>query len=444
MPTSQTRSPLAPIFGAVLQPIRAFFALEAASGLLLLGAAVSALAWVNLVDPVSYRALASLPIAVVAAGHAAEFTLLELVNDGLMALFFFVVGLEIKRELVLGELASPARAALPAVAAVGGMVVPALLYLAFNRGGPGQPGWGIPMATDIAFCIGVLTLLRRRVPHGLTVFVTALAIFDDIGGILVIALFYGTGLSWPWLGAALAATLGLAGLGRLGVRSGWAWAAAGGALWYALHHAGIHATIAGVVAGLAVPARTATSPRAVLRSLAGHMATLVATPVDEALDGQSVLAIEQGLEQVEPPLDRFLHGLHPWIAFGVMPAFALLNSGVEVRGMDPAALTGAVTVGTGTALVAGKLVGIFTFTALAVRLGLAPMPGQASHAKLLGAATVAGIGFTVALFIAGLAFPGHPEQLAQAKVGILAGSLVAGVLGALVLRLTPPVDTSEG
>jgi len=312
---------------------------------------------------------------------------------------------------VRGELASPARAALPAVAALGGMVVPALVYLAFNAGGPGQPGWGIPMATDIAFCIGLLTLLGRRVPRGLVVFVTALAIFDDVGGILVIALFYGSGIAWGWLGAAAALTAGLAGMGRAGVRSGWGWAAAGALLWYALHQAGIHATIAGVVTALAVPARTA----------------------DPALD-----------PALEPPLDRLLHRLHPWIAFGVMPLFALLNSGVEVRGMPPEALASAVSVGTGAALVAGKLVGIFTFTAVAVRLGLAPMPGGASLVKLLGAAAVAGIGFTVALFIAGLAFPGRPDLLAEAKVGILAGSLVAGLGGGLVLRMTPLVEEGEG
>jgi len=199
-----------------------------------------------------------------------------------------------------------------------------------------------------------------------------------------------------------------------------------------------------VVAGLAVPARTLTPARVVLRALAGHLGVLQATAEDEGLDGQALLAIEQGLEQVEPPLDRLLHGLHPWIAFGVMPVFALFNSGVELGGMDTAALTSAVSVGTGTALLVGKLVGVYAFTALAVRLGLAPMPGQASHAKLLGASVVAGIGFTVALFIAGLAFHGQPELLAQAKVGILAGSLAAGLLGALLLRLTPPVAPAEG
>jgi NhaA family Na+:H+ antiporter len=362
-----------------------------------------------------------------------------------MTVFFAVVGMEIKRELVLGELRTLAQASLPLVAAIGGMVVPAAIYLAFNHDGPGRPGWGIPMATDIAFCIGVLTLLRSRVPHALVVFVTALAIFDDIGGILVIAIFYGHGIDVAWLLGAAGAAAALVLAGRAHVSSGVVYTALGALLWLALHHGGIHASIAGVVAGLAIPARTLRPPGEAIEALARHAATLAGGRRDEGLDSAAILGIEERLEELESPLGRFVHLLHPWVAFGIMPLFALANSGVDLRGLDASALAGPVTLGTGLALVVGKLVGIFVLTSLAVRAGLAPMPGGVSHAKLLGAATVAGIGFTVALFIAGLAFPDAPGLLDQAKVGILAGSLVAGLLGAGLLLLTPrlPADPSQ-
>jgi NhaA family Na+:H+ antiporter len=318
-----------------------------------------------------------------------------------MTLFFFVVGMEIKRELVVGELSTFGRAALPAVGALGGMIAPALVYLAFNRTPQTRAGWGVPMATDIAFCIGVLTLLKRRVPQGLIVFLTALAIFDDIGGIVVIALFYGHGLQVAWLLAAAAVATGAFVAGRMHVSSGLAYVALGVALWYAMHHSGIHPTISGVVLGLAVPARV---PHA-----------------------------------VEPPLGRFVRLLHPFVAFGVMPLFALANSGVSLRSIGLADLADGVTVGIALGLLAGKQLGIFAFTIAAVALGLAPMPGRASRAKLLGVSVVGGIGFTVALFIAALAFPDE-ALLARAKLGILAGSLAAGLLGSAILACTSPVQ----
>jgi NhaA family Na+:H+ antiporter len=296
------------------------------------------------------------------------------------------------------------------------------------------------MATDIAFCVGVLTLLRSRVPYALVVFVTALAIFDDIGGILVIALFYGHGLDPAWLALAGGATAALVLMARASVRSPVAYAAAGAVLWLALHHGGIHATVAGVITGLAIPARTRRAARSVLHDISAHAAELLRAPADEELDGAAVAEIEERLEELESPLTRLVHGLHPWVAFGIMPVFALANAGVDLRALEPAQLAGPVAVGTALALFAGKQVGIFASTWLAVRAGLAPMPGGASAAKLLGVSAVAGIGFTVALFIAGLAFAASPEVLDQAKVGILGGSLVAGLAGAALLRLTAPVE----
>jgi NhaA family Na+:H+ antiporter len=286
------------------------------------------------------------------------------------------------------------------------MVFPAAVFLAFNWGQPGHVGWGIPMATDIAFCVGCLTLLKRRVPHPLIVFVTALAIFDDIGGILVIALFYGHGLSGWWLAGAASITAGLWVMNRRYVRSGLAYAAFGAVLWGTLHQGGVHATISGVILGMMIPARSG--------------------------DGDSR----------ESPLSRFEHGLHPYVAFFLVPAFALANAGVSLSGIGIAEAMGPVALGTGLGLVLGKLAGVFLGTWIAVKAGLAPAPGNASWTKLLGVSAVTGIGFTVALFIASLAFLESPQLLNQAKIGILTGSLVAGVLGAAVLRATEPVGTN--
>jgi len=438
-PPPETAQPSAPpVFVAVIRPLQAFFRLEAASGIVLLAAAVAALLVANLGGGERYDAALAFPIVLGEGEGAVRFTIHAVVNDGLMTVFFFVVGMEIKRELALGELRRPAQAALPAIAALGGIVVPALVYLAFNAGGPGAAGWGIAMATDIAFSIGVLTVLGRRVPFPLVVFLTALAIFDDIVGILVIAIFYGHGLQAPWLLGAAAVGAALILLSRAYVRSGVVWALAGALLWWTLHHAGIHATLAGVALGLAIPARPRAAPRDVLHALDAHVRSVVSRAADEEPGPEEILAIEERLEGLEAPLGRFVHLLHPWVAFGVMPLFALANAGVDVSGASPADLLGPVALGAGLGLLLGKPVGIFLFSAVAVRSGLAPMPGGASWTKLLGVSTVAGIGFTVALFIATLAFQEERALLDQAKIGVLAGSLLAGVAGAALLRATPP------
>jgi len=433
---------LGPLFKGVIRPIQQFFRLEAASGILLMCCAVIALVWANSPASGAYAAIFDAPLVLGVRGYEAHFTFRQLINDGLMAIFFFVVGMEIKRELVVGELRSLAKALLPLVAALGGMVVPAGIYLAINREGPGAVGWAIPMATDIAFCIGCLSLLKSRVPHALIVFITALAIFDDMGGILVIALFYGSKLHVSWLIGALVLAGGLFLLNRLRVGNGLIYAAMGVALWYALHHGGIHATIAGVILGLMIPARASRSPHEVIADLHTHTARLVGRPPDEGLQNAEVLAIEERIEELEPPLNRFVHLLHPYVAFVIMPLFALANSGVSLAGVELADLANRVPLGAAVGLFAGKQVGIFLFTLVAVRLGLAPIPGGASLAKLYGVSVVAGIGFTVALFIAGLAFP-DPALLDEAKIGILLGSLASGVVGFLVLRATTPQATAD-
>ena len=400
--------PLDRRFRVVLRPLQAFLRLEAASGILLLLAASAALVWANL-HPRSYEALFVAPHTFAAAGElVARFSLRALINDGLMTLFFFVVGMEVKRELVGGELNSPRKAVLPAVAAVGGMLVPIGIYVLFNWGRPGLRGWGIPMATDIAFCVGILVLLEDRVPRPLVVFVTALAIFDDIGGILVIALFYGHGFHVWWLLAALAPCLALLLMNQARVTSGLVFALVGIVLWYALHHGGIHATLAGVILGLGVPARSRRPSRQRLDELA----------------------------EVQSPIGRLLHLLHPMVAFGIMPLFALANAGVPLRHVGLASFSSPVALGAAAGLFLGKQAGVFAFTLAAVRLGLSPMPAGSSTAKLLGVSTTAGVGFTVALFIAALAFEDEPALLDQAKLGILFGSVAAGLAGFLVLRLS--------
>jgi NhaA family Na+:H+ antiporter len=436
-------SPTLRLFGAVVSPLQAFLRTQAASGILLLASAVGALAWANLHEA-SYRAVLSLRLSLGAGSVSAHFTLLELINDGLMAVFFFVVGMEIKRELVVGELNSIRKASLPAVAALGGMVLPAAIFAAFNWGGAGNHGWGIPMATDIAFCVGILTLLNERVPRALVVFVTALAIFDDIGGILVIAFFYGHGVHVTWLLGAGAVSLVLFVMNRVYVVNGVAYGLAGAALWYALHHAGIHATIAGVVLGLMIPARPQRTSREVLRELEEHVCELGQKTSEDDLEGAEILAIEEKLEELEAPLERFVHVLHPIVAFLVMPVFALANSGVTLHGAGVSMLAEPVLLGAAAGLFVGKQVGIFGLTLVAVKLGVSPMPGGASSTQLFGVSTISGIGFTVALFIAALAYADGAELLEHAKVGILLGSLAAGVFGYAVLRLAPLPSRAPG
>jgi Na+:H+ antiporter, NhaA family len=421
---------------AVLQPFEAFFALDAASGILLVLCAALAIAWANL-DPLHYHAVFEVPIRLGLGAAAVTFTPRLFINDGLMTVFFFVVGMEIKRELVIGELNSLAKASLPAIAAFGGMLAPAGIFLAFNAGKTGEGGWGIPMATDIAFCIGILTMLKDRVPRTLIVFVTALAIFDDIGCILVIAFFYGHGLSAVWLAAAGGMTLLLFAINRAGVSDGRVYAIVGSGLWYAIHHGGIHATIAGVVLGLMIPARTEHLAADVLRELGDHIAQW-----DPEHPTSS--AITSKLRNLQAPVDRMMHGLHAWVAFLIMPAFALANAGISLHGMGIDTLLTPVALGIALGLFIGKQFGIFSMTLLAVKLKLVPMPENASSKQLYGVSVIAGIGFTVALFIAALAYPDDELLLNEAKLGIVVGSLVAGVVGCGLLRLGDKLTTTPG
>jgi NhaA family Na+:H+ antiporter len=414
------RSP-PPLFQAVvLDPLRAFTRMEASGGLVLFVAALLAFGLANSPWQDAFLGFWETKVQFAVGDLGSEATVKLVIDDALMAVFFLVVGMEIKRELVEGELRTPRQALLPAVAALGGMVVPAGVYLAFNLGTEGARGWAIPMATDIAFSIGCLTLLGNRVPHALLVFLTALAIFDDIGGILVIAVFYGQGVSLEGLLWVVAGALAVFAMARLSVQNAALYALGGIALWVAFHHAGLHATLAGVVLGLLVPAHA----RAKL-------------DVGKPLDTSDLLHVKDRLREAVPPLQRFEHALHPWVAYGVMPIFALANSGVPLAGMSARDMTAPIFLGTVVGLFLGKQLGVLAFTWFAVKANLAPVPGGARWAQVHGVSTVAGIGFTVALFIANLAFSSAPNLLNEARLGVLVGSLLSGVFGMLRLRAVP-------
>jgi NhaA family Na+:H+ antiporter len=361
------------------------------------------------------------------------------VNDGLMTLFFFVVGLEIRRELHAGELSTLRRAALPLAAALGGMIVPALIYAGFNAGLPTAGGWGVPMATDIAFAVGVLALLGKRVPPALRVLLLALAVIDDLGAIVIIALFYAKGFSLAGLGVGVAG-LGLIGLLQLlGVRSPWAYVPAALLAWAGTYASGVHPTIAGVAVGLMTPV-TAWWGRLHLAQVTAE----VGASLREGGDLHSAIAtVEAGAQEALSPVDRLQHALHGWVAWGIMPLFALANAGVS---LGCASLEGdglRVFLGVSLGLVLGKALGVWGLARLAVATGLAAFPRGVGGRELSVVAAVAGIGFTMALFVAGLAFPPGPD-LETAKLAILAASAVAGVVGLAAGRLLLPAAPSEG
>ena len=432
----QIRAARAPVSREILLPAQSIIHNEVVSGATLLLAAVAALVWANSPWREAYHAFQNLPIAVTVGDYEIRESLHHWINDGLMAVFFFVVGLEIKRELVRGELAEWKRAAFPAAAALGGMVLPASLYAGFNIGGEGLRGWGIPMATDIAFALGVLALLGRRIPQQLRIFLLALAIADDIGAILVIALFYTGTLSVAALLVA-AVLFGLVALMiRAGVRNPFVYLLVAVLFWVAVFESGVHATIAGVLLGVIAPCGRWFSRGRVVEAAADQL-----EPVKEALArgenddaDQRLGRMEEMIRETEAPLDRLERIVHPWVSILVLPVFALINAGVNFSDeMLRAALSSPVSVGVAAALLFGKPLGILGAAWTAVRLRIATMPEGLTWRHIAGVGTLAGIGFTVALFITELAFR-DSGLVEQAKVGILAASACAGLAGYLALR----------
>jgi len=413
---------------------QSFVSTQAAGGLVLLAAALAALAIANSPWAETYHALWATRIVVGPEGHVLGLTAQHWVNDGLMTIFFLLVGLEIKRELGVGELSTPRQAALPLAAALGGIVVPAAIYVALAGSG-GARGWAIPTATDIAFALGVLSLVAPGAPPGLKVFLAALAIVDDMAAVLVIALFYTSQVAWGAVGAAAVVTLMLVALNRSRVRRLEPYLVLGALLWFFIHESGVHATVAGVITALTVPTRTrinaaqfSAKARASLeafeREETGDLAVLTSKGQQEALH-----ALESDCEAVAAPLLRLEHGLHAACVFLIMPVFALANAGVGLT----LSTIDATTIAVGLGLAIGKPVGITGAAWLACRMRLASLPEGVTWAAVHGCAWIAGIGFTMSLFIAGLAF-GDTPRLEAARIGIMIGSLTAAVIGVFVLR----------
>jgi NhaA family Na+:H+ antiporter len=413
---------------AVGRPVRNFLRIEAAGGILLVVATIVALVWANSPWSASYNDILDTHITV-AVGDLIQLdeSVLHWINDALMAIFFFVVGLEIKRELVVGELRDPRAAALPAIAAIGGMVVPAGIYILFNSSGPEFHGWGIPMATDIAFAIGVVSLLGNRVPSAMKVFLLTLAIVDDIGAIAVIAIFYTDDFSSGWFLLAMLA-IGVVLLMRL-AKIWWipAYVVVGFFVWLAVFESGIHATIAGVILGLitpAVPLKSESEEQdaddVIRRAVRGNASAPVVRRANFELKEQ--VSVVERLEDV----------LHPFSSYFIIPVFALANAGVALSGDTLSdAVTSPVTLGVAAGLVIGKILGVLLATFIAVRSGIATLPRAATWTHVFGLSAMAGIGFTVSLFITGLAFDDPFAD--QARIGILVASAIAAVIGSLIL-----------
>ena len=404
MNSNQTQTMAAP-----LTAIREFLKLESASGILLVLAGALAMVAANTMLFDWYEALLSTHFKIQLGEFKLDKPLVIWINDLLMAIFFLLVGLEIKREVVMGELSDSTKVALPAIAALGGMVVPAGIYAWINWGDPvGIQGWAIPSATDIAFALGVLSLFGERVPVGLKIFLMTLAVLDDLGAIVIIALFYTNDLSVEALMLAGLAIAALLALNRFGVMRIAPYILVGLVLWVCVLKSGVHATLAGVVAALFVPARDPAHPD-------------------------------------HPPLTRLEHALHPWVAFGILPIFAFANAGVSLAGLSFSDLLQPIPLGIMLGLVIGKQVGVFSFSWLAVKLGVARLPRGVDFKQVYGAAIICGIGFTMSLFIGMLAFENTSsgEVIVTDRLGVLAGSLLSAVIGYAVLNLVLPRPRSS-
>jgi NhaA family Na+:H+ antiporter len=426
-----------------VRPMLRFTHLEASSGVVLLLATAVALIWANAPFGDTYERFWETHVDIAIGGFHLEESFRHLVNDGLMAIFFFVVGLEIKRELVAGDLRDPKAAAFPVAAALGGMILPATIYLLFAAGPETGTGWGIPMATDIAFSIGVVALLGSRVPVGGKLFLLALAIVDDIGAIAVIAVFYTDQLLFGYLGGAIGGLIVITIAQRVGIRSLAFYVPVGFATWFCLLESGVHATLAGVAIGMLTPARSMYTDREyhdrASRILDRYDFDSAAPRGAERLDHNALEVATIARESVSP-LNRIEDALHPWSSFVIVPIFALANAGVSFAGVDFLdAATHPVSLGVTFGLLFGKTIGITLFAWLAVRFGLGVLPRLITWRHVIGLAAIAGIGFTVSLFITGLAFE-QPDITDLAKIGIFIGSGAAGVLGYLILRFGLPSD----
>ncbi len=428
------------VIKAIKNPFDRFFSIEASGGILLLIATLLALIWANSPWKENYHHLWETHLSFDVGTFHLSKSFHHWINDGLMAIFFFVVGLEIKREILVGELSSVKKSSLPIAAAIGGMVIPALLYTMMNESPDTATGWGVPMATDIAFSLGILNLLGKRVPLSLKVFLVAFAIVDDIGAVLVIAFFYSTEIQTNALIIAGVFFLLLVIMNRLEVRSIHYYMIVGWIVWYYFLISGIHPTLAGVLIAFTIPVNRKINVKTFRKSMDQNMKPFCEHECDDKMiltheQLASVDSIKDEVDYVQSPLQSLEHRLHGFVTFLVMPLFALANAGVTFQGIEGSGVFKDLSLQIETSLIVGKVVGIFLFTFLSIKFGLASMPKNIKWIHILGIGFLGGIGFTMSLFIANLAFR-VGANLDPAKLGILVGSLIAGAIGYIILRYT--------
>ena len=418
-------------------------------GFLLIFAAIIAFIWSN-VSPEGYAHFWHQDLTITIGGASLSHSLAHWVNDALMTLFFFTVGLEIKREMLVGGLSDPRKAALPVAAAIGGMLVPGLVYFYFNGGTEGSSGWGIPMATDIAFSLAILSTLGKRVPFGIRLFLTAFAIADDLGAILVIALFYTPTIHLSYLGASFGVCVALFFLNRFWVRSTLVYMIMGGILWFLVGHSGLHATITGVLVAMFIPAKSRYNTDIFLSMVRNRLEQFRCkdgdcgyTIMENRAHLEAVHAIDTACNEVETPLQKMEHALEPWIAYLVLPLFALANAGVVLEDLNiQTALLHPITLGVAIGLTFGKPVGIFIFTWLATRILKVSLIDGATWPMIIGVGFLGGIGFTMSLFIAALSFT-VPVYQEYAKMGIIIGSIASAVFGYVLLRIASSPSNND-
>lgn len=424
----------------VLRPIERYLHNESAGGILLLASAIIAVVWANSPFADSYIHLWENEVSLKVGNYTIGNTLHHWINDGLMAMFFFVVGLELKREIMAGELSDLRKAMLPMSAAIGGMICPAIIYILFNPSGIENNGWGIPMATDIAFAMGIMSLLGKRVPLTLKIFLTALAITDDLGAVLVIAFFYTSDISLSSLGMGAMFMAILVGANYLGIRSTLFYGLVGiGGVWLAFLLSGVHATIAGVLAAIAIPARTKINEVQFIDDLEKNLREFHKIPPNdvtllEPAQYKIVEHIHHLTDAAGTPLQKLESALHPWVSYLVMPLFALANAGVLLHADKIGSMfSDSITLGILAGLSVGKFAGVVGFCWLAIRIRIAKLPEGINWSQIAGVGFLSGIGFTMSLFVTTLAFT-DAELVDSAKLGIFAASIISGVVGYVVLR----------
>ncbi|RSK41448.1 Na+/H+ antiporter NhaA [Mangrovimonas spongiae] len=422
---------------SLLSPFQKFVKIESFSGLLLLAATVLALVWSNSPFADSYTALWDYKVGITTEAFELNKPLILWINDGLMAIFFFLIGLEIKREFLIGELNSPKKIGFPLVGAFGGMVIPVLCFFLINNNPETLKGWGIPMATDIAFSLAILTALGKRIPLSLKVFLTAFAIVDDLGAVLVIAIFYSSSIKFTLLGVALLLLVFLYLLSHKGIYSKFFTISLGIVIWILFLKSGIHPTLAGVLLAFSVPIRQKINTQEFINTLVSitdniKQASILNKPILSKEQIQQIDDLEDWTYKYQSPLQQIEHNLHDWVAYFIIPVFAFANAGVIINSSAPLEfnLVTAIVV----SLVLGKSIGITLFVVLAQKIKLINIPNDISIWHIIGVSFLAGIGFTMSIFIAGLAFVGNPINIDSAKIGILIGSLISAIIGFLILK----------